>query len=93
MNKTEFIHALAAKTKEPVVLVNGIINLALDVITKAIAKGEKVTLTGFGTFTSRKRNARKGRNPKTGAAIKIRAHKVARFAPGQKLKDAVDKGK
>ena len=93
MNKTEFIQMVAIRSKKPVAVVSEVINVALEGLTKVIVKGDKVTLTGFGTFVAKKRNARKGRNPKTGAAIKIRARKVARFMPGQKLKEAVDKGK
>ncbi|MFN2365977.1 MAG: HU family DNA-binding protein, partial [Desulfurivibrionaceae bacterium] len=61
----------------------------LDSISGALSKGDKVTLVGFGTFSISKRSARQGRNPQTGAAIKIPARKVARFKPGSKLADAV----
>ncbi len=65
------------------------LNAILDEIKKALSKGESVVLTGFGTFKVAKRAARTGRNPKTGAAIKIPAMKVARFKAGKGLKDAV----
>jgi len=58
-------------------------------VTKALKKGDKVTLIGFGTFAVKKRSARKGRNPQTGETIKIPATKVPKFTPGKKLKDAV----
>jgi DNA-binding protein HU-beta len=58
-------------------------------ITGALKKGQKVTIVGFGTFSVAKRKARVGRNPQTGAAIKIAAHKVPRFSPGSDLKKAV----
>jgi len=58
-------------------------------ITKALKKKEAVTLVGFGTFKVGKRNARIGRNPQTGAEIKIKAKKVPKFVAGQALKDAV----
>ena len=58
-------------------------------VQKALKKGDKVTLIGFGTFAVKKRSARKGRNPQTGATIKIPATKVPKFTPGKKLKDAV----
>jgi DNA-binding protein HU-beta len=58
-------------------------------ISKALKKGDKVTLIGFGTFSVKKRSARKGRNPQTGEPIKIPATKVPKFTPGKKLKDAV----
>ena len=58
-------------------------------ITKALKKKDTVTLVGFGTFKVQKRKARKGRNPQTGEAIKIKAKKVAKFTPGKALKDAI----
>jgi len=61
----------------------------LTSVTKALKKGDKVTLIGFGTFAVKKRSARKGRNPQTGATIKIPATKVPKFTPGKKLKEAV----
>jgi len=61
----------------------------LDGITKALKKGDKVVFVGFGTFSVRHRAARKGRNPRTGAAIRIAAKKVPVFKAGQKLRDAV----
>ena len=65
------------------------VNAALDTITKALIKGEKVTLTGFGTFSVSKRAARMGVNPRTGAKIKISARTVPKFKAGKALKDAV----
>jgi len=58
-------------------------------ITKALKKKETITLVGFGTFKVSKRNARTGRNPQTGAEIKIKAKKVPKFVAGKALKDAV----
>lgn len=59
-------------------------------VTKALKKKDgKVTLVGFGTFSKSRRKARKGRNPQTGAAIKIKASNVVRFKPGKQLKDAI----
>jgi DNA-binding protein HU-beta len=64
-------------------------NAAIDAFTEAVAKtlkgGGKVTLVGFGTFSVGKRSARTGRNPKTGATIKIKAKKVAKFKAGKEL--------
>lgn len=68
---------------------NDAINALLDGITKALIKGDKVTLTGFGTFNVSKRAARMGVNPRTGAKIKISARKVPKFKAGKSLKDAV----
>jgi DNA-binding protein HU-beta len=58
-------------------------------VTRALKKGDKLTLTGFGTFMVVKRKARSGRNPRTGKEIKIAATKVAKFKPGNKLKETV----
>jgi DNA-binding protein HU-beta len=60
-------------------------------VTKALKRGDKFTLVGFGTFHTLKRAARKGRNPRTGEAITIKASKIAKFKPGKALKDAVKK--
>jgi nucleoid DNA-binding protein len=65
------------------------LNVLLDEIKSALKKGQDVVLTGFGTFTVSKRKARTGRNPQTGATIKIPAKKVPRFKAGKGLKDAV----
>ncbi|MDO8524572.1 MAG: HU family DNA-binding protein [bacterium] len=65
------------------------LNAVLAEIEKSLKAGNDVTLTGFGTFTISKRAARMGRNPQTGAAIKIAAKKVPRFKAGKGLKDAV----
>ena len=65
------------------------VNTILETITKALKKGNKVTLIGFGTFSVTKRAARKGRNPQTGKEIKITARKVPKFTPGKGLKAAV----
>jgi DNA-binding protein HU-beta len=61
----------------------------MDGVKAALKKGNKVSLVGFGTFSITKRKARKGRNPKTGEAIKIAAAKVPKFTAGKGLKDAV----
>ncbi len=64
-------------------------NSLISGITASLKKGQKVTVVGFGTFSVAKRKARAGRNPQTGAAIKIAAHKVPKFVPGSDLKKAV----
>lgn len=61
----------------------------VETITKSLKKGVDVGLTGFGTFTTSRRKARKGRNPQTGEEIKIPAKRVPRFKPGKALKDAL----
>jgi nucleoid DNA-binding protein len=66
-----------------------VVNTVFDSIKGALAKGEKVSLVGFGTFSVKKRAAREGRNPRTGATLKIAAKKVPVFKAGKGLKDAV----
>jgi DNA-binding protein HU-beta len=68
---------------------NAALDLIVKTITKELKKGQKFTLTGFGTFSISKRGARKGRNPRTGEAIKIKATKRVRFKAGATLKDAI----
>ena len=65
------------------------LNAVVDNIGKALKKGDKVTLVGFGNFSVSKRKARTGRNPQTGATIKIAARKVPKFSAGKAFKDAV----
>jgi DNA-binding protein HU-beta len=65
------------------------VNAVLDAIKDSLATGEKVSLVGFGSFSVKKRAARMGRNPRTGAALKIKAKKVPVFKAGKALKDAV----
>ncbi len=70
-----------------------VLNSAIELITKAVTKGETVQLIGFGTYSQGKRSARMGRNPSTGAEIKIAASKTVKFAAGKAFKDAVNKRK
>jgi DNA-binding protein HU-beta len=65
------------------------LNSFVDAVGAALAKGDKVTLVGFGTFSVAQRAQREGRNPRTGQALVIKASKVAKFKPGNKLKDAI----
>ena len=62
----------------------------IEVVKKALKKGDSVSLVGFGTFQVRKRAARQGRNPRTGQTIKIKASKIPSFKAGKALKDAVN---
>ncbi|HEY5020391.1 MAG TPA: HU family DNA-binding protein, partial [Steroidobacteraceae bacterium] len=66
------------------------LDATVDTIKKALKKGDSVSLVGFGTFKVGKRAARNGRNPRTGATIKIKAAKVPKFSAGKGLKDAVN---
>lgn len=89
MTKAELIEALVKKLAVSKTQANESIDIIIDEITKALSKGDQVTLTGFGTFKVSKRAARTGRNPKTGAALKIPAMSVPKFKAGKGLKDAV----
>lgn len=88
MNKSDLISEIAkvvSTKKDAQNAVDGMVSS----ITKALKKGDDVTLTGFGTFKVVKRKARKGRNPYTGEEIKIKATKAPKFTPGKALKEAV----
>ena len=89
MNKSELIEAMANTASLSKKDAEAALNAYTDVITEALKKGDKVTLVGFGTYETRKRAARTGKNPQTGEAIKIKAAKVPAFKPGTALKDAV----
>jgi nucleoid DNA-binding protein len=89
MNKSELVDKVAAKTGESKSTVGGVLDATLDTITDALASGDKVAFTGFGTFERRHRKARMGRNPQTGAEVPIAAANVPAFKAGKSLKDAV----
>lgn len=90
MTKAELVEKAAKEAKISKVAAATALNSFMDGITKALKKkGGKVTLVGFGTFSKVRRKARKGRNPQTGAPIRIKATNVVKFKPGKKLKDAV----
>jgi DNA-binding protein HU-beta len=91
MNKTEFIAEVAKKTGMSHVKADEAVNAVLDAITEALIKGEKVTLTGFGSFEVRQRAARPGRNIRTREKIMIPAGKHPAFSAGAVLKAAVSK--
>lgn len=93
MNKGELIEHIAKDAKISKTQATNALNSTLSNIERALRRGGKVTLVGFGTFTVGKRKARTGRNPQTGATLKIPARKVARFAPGADLKKAVNRGR
>jgi DNA-binding protein HU-beta len=93
MNKTELIDKLASVLEVSKAEAGRSLNALLDVITESLGKGEEVALVGFGTFKVVPRKARTGRNPQTGATIKIPAQKSPRFSAGKQLKEACNKGK
>ena len=90
MNKADLIDRIAAGSR-----INktqaAAIDTMVDSVTGALRKGDRVALVGFGTFSVSQRKARNGRNPQTGAVIKIAARKVAKFTPGAELRKAVNK--
>ena len=85
MNKQELVAAMAEKAGLTKVDAGNALNAFVDVIKEQLAKGEKITLVGFGTFDVNERPARMGRNPRTGEKIKIAAKKSAKFKPGKGL--------
>ena len=88
MNKGDLVNEVAevVGTKKDA---QAAVDCVFSSITKALKKGDAVTLVGFGTFKVTKRKARKGRNPQTGEEIKIKASKAPKFTAGKSLKDAV----
>jgi DNA-binding protein HU-beta len=90
MTKAELIENMAKDAKISKAAAGAALNSFVTNVTKALKKKDgKVTLVGFGTFSKVRRKARKGRNPQTGAVIKIKARNAVKFKAGKKLKDAV----
>ncbi len=90
MNKEELVQEIAKKANVTQKEASEVLGAWVDTIQKTVAKGKKVTLVGFGTFESRKRAARIGRNPQTGKELKIAAKTVPAFSAGKKFKTAVN---
>jgi DNA-binding protein HU-beta len=93
VNKGDLVEKVAKDVGITKTQADAAVNSLLGAVTVELKKGGRVTLVGFGTFSVAGRKARTGRNPQTGAPIKIAAKKVARFAPGAELKSAVNKKK
>ena len=91
MNKTELIAAVAEQASITKKDAEKALSAVINSITNAMAEGDKVQLVGFGTFEVRARDARKGKNPRTGEVINIPASKVPAFKAGKALKDIVNK--
>ena len=91
MNKDDLVTAIAKDANLTKADAEHALNATVAAITGALAKGEKVTLVGFGTFEVRERAEREGRNPQTGAPIKIEAKRVAVWTAGKNVKDSVAK--
>ncbi len=90
MNRKELVAALAKKTDSSNAAADRSLAALIEIISATLKKGDKVQLVGFGTFEVRKRAARNGRNPATGAALKIKASKAPAFKAGATLKAAVN---
>jgi len=90
MNKAELVEAIAKQTDMSKSGAETIVNAFVSTVTSALRGGDKVTLTGFGTFVVSNRAARKARNPKTGAEIMVKASRVPRFKAGAALKGSLN---
>ena len=90
MNKADLVDRIAGACNITKAQATTAIDTTVDSITSSLRKGERVALIGFGTFAVSQRRARNGRNPRTGATIKIKAAKVPKFRAGKALKDAVN---
>jgi DNA-binding protein HU-beta len=90
VNKTELIEHIATKSDISKAAATRALASIIEAVKKTLKKGDTVTLVGFGTFSVSKRAARTGRNPRTGAPLKIKAAKVPRFKAGKGLKDALN---
>ena len=93
MNKESLVAAVAAKTKLSKKDTEATIEAAVAAIAGALTKGDRVTLVGFGSFVVKERAAREGRNPRTGAVLKIAARKSPAFIAGKALRELVAAGK
>lgn len=90
MNKSELIDAIAAEADISKAVAGRALDATVAAVTQALQEGEMLTLVGFGSFYIGERAARSGRNPRTGATIKIKSAKVPKFRAGKALKDAVN---
>ncbi len=93
MNKAELIEAIANTTKSTKADAGRALDATIEAVSKALKKGDRISLVGFGSFSVAKRAARIGRNPQTGKEIKIAAKKVVKFKAGTELATTVNKGK
>jgi DNA-binding protein HU-beta len=89
VNKAGLVDEVAARTGQTKVAVTAAIEAMMNVVIEAVAESQTVTLSGFGTFEPRHRQARTGRNPRTGVAVPIPPKTVPSFRPGNTFKDAV----
>ena len=92
MTKADLVEKVAKEADMTKKDAEQLVEIIFDSITGTLNKGEKIELRGFGSFRVRQRNSRKGRNPKTGAAVDIPAKRVAYFKPGKELKELINQG-
>lgn len=90
MTKAELTESVASKVDLPRATAERAVNTLFDDIVGALRRGDKVNISGFGTFAVAERKARTGRNPKTGESIEIAASRAPKFKPGKTLKDALN---
>lgn len=90
MNKSELVAKIADKSDISKAAAERALQATVDAVTAALKKGDSVTLVGFGTFSVSRRGSRKGKNPRTGATITIKARNTPKFKPGKALKDSVN---
>lgn len=90
MTKADLIESVASKVDLPRATAEKVVNVLFDDIVAALRQGEKVNISGFGTFAVSERKARTGRNPKTGEVIEISASRAPKFKPGKHLRDLLN---
>src|ERR1043165_3668295 len=90
MTKADLVEQVAGEAEMTKKDAEQLVEIIFDSIIEALNKGEKIELRGFGSFRVRERDARKGRNPKTGTAVSIPAKRVAYFKPGKELKELIN---
>ena len=90
MTKTDLIEGLSSKLGLVKIEAERVVDGVLDAITEALKQGDRVNISGFGTFAVSMRDARTGRNPKTGESIEISASRSAKFKPGKQLKESLN---
>jgi DNA-binding protein HU-beta len=91
MNKGDLIEKIVSEVNVTKADAARVVESVIDGITQSLKKGERTTISGFGTFSVSKRKARVGRNPQTGEPISIPARQVARFTAGKELKEALER--
>ena len=89
MNKSELVEAIAQGSGVTKADANRVLDIFMSTVTDVLKSGDQIALTGFGTFATSNRSARKGRDPRTGNEIEIKASRVAKFKAGKLLKEAV----